>query len=245
PLLVAVGEDHVALGLAQARMALRRLIDAPPHQHPREAEYTSDEECGAPASEPVLQADHDNGRERGADRRSAVEHRYGETAFAAREPFADGLCRTGPVRRFAEAEQKSQREQRPQARGQRCERGGDGIPRHAEAQAVARAHAIEKFPRASLAECVSQTEADHYDGEGLVVPVEAGLQSGRQHGQRLPVDVIDDGGGQQQPADPPPQPGYGADPAVGYGRRTHLANEGYRKKKKESIEQARIYWRFP
>ena len=59
-----------------------------------------------PAAERVVDGQHDQRRERAADRRAAVEQRDRPPALAPREPFGDRLGRAGPVAGFAEAERK-------------------------------------------------------------------------------------------------------------------------------------------
>ena len=179
-------------------------VQPPEQQQPQEAEQARDDERGPPAAERVIRPQHDERRERAADRRAAVEQRDRPSAVAPREPLGDGLGRAGPVRRLRRA------------------RAGSGSPRGSGSRSPATSASprpnrtrprgsgrcacrclSRRRPDARLAERVGDAEGDDQPGEVGVRPVVLGLDVRREHAQRLPVDVVDDRRQEQQAADVP------------------------------------------
>ena len=143
---------------------------------------------------------------RAADRRPGVEQRDRPAALLPRKPLGHGLGRAGPVGRLAEAEQEAEGREAAEAGRQRRQHRGHRVEGHADRQARARAEAIEQAARQRLPAGIGDAERDDQHREVGVAPLELGLDVRRQHRQRLAVDVVDDGGKKQQPADVPAQP---------------------------------------
>ena len=74
-----------------------------------------------------------------------------------------------------------------------------------EAQAVARAEAVDEAAGEGLAHRIGDAEGDQDPGEVGVRPLVLGLQVGGEDAQRLAVDVVDDGGEEEEPPDVPAQ----------------------------------------
>ena len=96
---------------------------------------------------------------------------------------------------------KNMRLLRPTARD--VSGGSNRIPAHRQREPASRAEPIEHAACDGLPQRVSDAEGDDDERPIPVVPGELGLQIRGKDAERLAVDVVDDGGGEEQAADPP------------------------------------------
>ena len=116
------------------------------------------------------------------------------------------LVAPGQLRRLAEAEQRNAQpmnDPRPVASdvaiaATEYQATPKGKPRRVPRRSITR-------PGDGLSDGVGHAEGDEHPGEVGVGPLVDPLQLGAEHAQCLPVDVVDDGGEEEQPADVPPK----------------------------------------
>ena len=216
--VLGIGENHLQFGVADARMLLRRVVEAAPHDEPEQAEQARHDE--GPARAPMkIEPKNDEGGESASNGGAAVEEGGGQAAFVFWEPLGDGFGGTGPVAGFGGAEQKAEAEETVKAASERGENGNDGIEKDGEGEAAFCADAIEEASEKSLADGIGDAKSDHDVGVIGVGPVMFELEVGGEEGKSLAVDVIDDGGSEEDGANPPAQVRDGARPCGSWGRR--------------------------
>ena len=162
--------------------------------------------AGTPVAEVVVDAQDQEGGNGAANRRPGVEQGDGPPAFLPRKPLGHGLGRAGPVGRLTKAEQEAERGEAAKPGRQRRQHRRSRVESHARRQARAGPEAVQQPARHRLPPGVGDAERDDQHRKVGVAPLELGLDVRRQHRQRLPIDVVDDGGKKQQPADVPAQP---------------------------------------
>src|SRR6185503_16728694 len=150
-------------------------------------------------------AEHQERRDRGTDRRAAVEQCNRPSTFTSRKPLRDRFRGSGPIACLTGAEEKPEEAKRPQAAGERRQHRRHGVPRDGDAQPRARPDRIEEPPRTSLPERIRHSERDHDQREIRVAPPILVLQRRPEDAERLAIDVIDDGGKKKKCANPPAQ----------------------------------------
>src|SRR5262249_39069361 len=164
--------------------------------------HPSGDERGAPAVRRGEPGD-DRRRERPPHCRPSVEDSHAERALANREPLAHNLGGTGPIARFAETErgpEHAERERRP--RGGVC--NGGTRPHHdRENEAETRADDVEEPAGHHLADAVEEQKTVLNRGVVGVAQPEVVADRGLQHRDRLAIDVVDDGGQEDQADDQP------------------------------------------
>src|SRR5690242_3010318 len=87
-----------------------RIPDAP-CQHPNDA-YGSENEKGLPPPDPVLQRNHEQGRQRSPETARAPDPSLGLRALLCRKPSADHGCHVWVRTGFSGPEQKANRDER-------------------------------------------------------------------------------------------------------------------------------------
>ena len=184
-------------------MAFRRVVHRPEQDQPQESQQRRADECRSPASSQVHDAENERGCERATDRRSAVEERHGPSAFASRKPFGDRLGRSRPVRRLRRAQKKTACGKTAKAGGQRRERGDRRVTGNGHAQSRACSDLVDQAPGDHLTAAVCRAERDDKPRKVAVGPAELDLQPGRQHTQRLTIQVVDHRRQEQQSTDEP------------------------------------------
>ena len=199
----AILGEHRALLVADARMLIRRIVAAPPGEEPQEAEGARDQEGRAPTAESMS-----------ARPRARVRSRRRPTSRCRRAPPPSRVRAAGTTPRPPSSPPASSRP-RPRRAGTASRRSPTGslasdvawptveYQTTAERQSRPAAQAIDEPARHRLHHRVGDAERDHDEREILVRPVVLGLQDGRQHAQRLAVDVVDDRRPEQERSDEP------------------------------------------
>src|SRR6266545_2191539 len=195
-------EDGGALLLPQPGMLLREAIDEEPEHEPAKTETARDDEGGPPA--PVGGQQGDEGRrQRASDRGSGVEDAHAQGAFLRWKPLGDRLGRPRPVAGLAESENEA-----PEGEARHAARGGVG-------DRGDRPHDDRDRESDAGPDRVVQPAGEHLAGR---VGDEEGVLDGRvfgvrepevvadgflEDGHRLAVDVVDDGGEEDESDHPP------------------------------------------
>src|SRR5207248_1471222 len=136
---------------------------------------------------------NDEGRDSASDGRAAVEERGGETTFTLGKPFGNGFGRAGPVCRFAQATQKTKAGKTAEACGERRGYGNDRVEEDREAESPTSAHAIDDAAAGRLPQGIGDTETDQQIGVVGVRPVVVADKVGGKVGERLTIDIVNDG----------------------------------------------------
>ena len=187
-----VREDHLALGIADARMLLRRVIHFAPGDEPQKSQQPGYHKNRAP-SPPQVNRQYDEGRDGAADGRAAVIQRGRQSTFAIRKPLGDGLARARPIGGLARAKQETERREAGDAAGQWGQQRDDGIPRDADGQAKPGAQAINLAAANGLSDGVGHPKRYGDIGVVRVGPVVLLLEKWREDGKGLTIDVVDHG----------------------------------------------------
>src|SRR5262249_2286404 len=86
-------------------MSIRVAVNLTPDENPNETQQTRDQNRWPPAPTEV-DREHNKGRQRAANRRSAVEERGRQRTLLLGKPLRNRLGRSRPVRRLAGSQQK-------------------------------------------------------------------------------------------------------------------------------------------
>jgi hypothetical protein len=185
------------------------VVEPAPAEQPEEAEGSGDHYGGTPTPAEV-DAENEEGCDGSAEGAAAVKEGGGKGVLLAGEPFADDLGGGGPVAGFPRAEEKTQAGKAEEALGERGEHGDGGVPGHGEGEAAACAEVVHEAATGGLAEGVSDAEGDDDGGVVGVGPVVLEFEEGREEGEGLAVDIVDDRGGEEEGAYPPAEAMDGA-----------------------------------
>ena len=183
-------------------MLLRPAIEDQPGGEPDDAEYAGRDEGEAPA---ILDGQpwHQQRRDDRADIGAGVEQADREGAFLLREPFGHRLDAGGEIAGFADAQAKAGEGELGHAMHAAMGDMGDRPDDDRDGIAQPRADRVDQAAKAQITDRIGRLEPE--DDIGIVGfrPVHLGRQSGLQHADHLPVDIVDRGGGEQQPDDHP------------------------------------------
>ena len=119
------------------------------------------------------------------------------------EPIGNRFGRGGPVARLAEAEEEAANAEGHGGAREAGEDIGDGPPADENGQTYTDAEAVHDFAREDERNGVGDEKGVEDRGVVFVGEVELFLDSGREDGERLTVDVVEDGGEKDQADDPP------------------------------------------
>ena len=196
--------DQRALCRGDRRMAIRALVEQEPQHQPAESETAGDEKRRLP---PVvdLQKDEERRRDDVAHGDAAVEDAHRQRSLARREPLRDDFRRARPVAGFAQTEDESQDAQIAQASRKRVRGRGHRPHEHREREPSPRADTIVEAARQTLAGRVRREEPDREAGEFRVGEAEVRRDHRTKHGDREPIDEVDEGREKNEPDDPPSQ----------------------------------------
>ncbi len=168
------------------------MVHGEPEGEPDESGEANEGEGGLPAGVDDQVGD-DGGREDGADGGAGVEEPGGEGAFLFGEPLGDDFDGSGPVAGLADAEKEAEDAEAEGAAGEGVEGGGDAPPGDAQSIAEASAEAIDHGAGEAVHDGVSEQEGGHDARVVLVGHVELFAENGRGHGERLAIEIVDDG----------------------------------------------------
>ena len=124
---------------------------------------------------------------------TTVKERRCQAAFTPRKPFRDCFRRGWPVGRFAGAQQETEGSEAVKPTRQRSQHRDDRVTEDAKCETSARADSIHELAENRLPDGVRDAESDREIRIVAIGPVVLGLEIGSQPGERLAVDVVDDG----------------------------------------------------
>src|SRR5579859_691819 len=182
------------------------MIKLAPCDQPQKSEQPRNNERRAQPPSKVKGEDEKR-RHCAANRRAAVEQRGGQPALMLWKPLRDCFGCTGPIAGFSGAEKKTKTHKRVEAPGERREHGNNRIPEDGQREAALGPDAIHEPAVEGLAYGIGY--AERYDQIGVVRvrPVVVAFQKGCEQRECLAIDVVNHRRGEQQPANPPSEPG--------------------------------------
>ena len=189
-------------------MLAGKAVKSRPEEQPDESQNPGEYKCLPPAP-PERQPDDQRRRDNGAYRRPGVEDARGQRAFPFWEPFGNGFNGGGEVPRFTGSQKEARRAEGKRPARQRVSHGGNGPPGDGERVSQPRPQPIHHHTGDREHEGIGQLKREHNPAVIALRPVQDALQVRLQDGDRLPVEVIDRGGKEQQRADGPAKVGNG------------------------------------
>ena len=197
-----VGKDVGELAGPDVPLPLGDLVEGQPEHEPDEPDRTRDQEGGRPA-EADGDPGHDGRGDHGPDIGPGVEDARGQRPLPAGEPLGHGLDRRREVPGLAEPEGEAGDAEGQGAPGGRVGHGRDAPEADGQGVADPGPETVDEPAEGGEADGISDLEGGDDVAILDLAPADLLLQVRRQDAEDLPVDVIDGGGGEQQPADGP------------------------------------------
>ena len=197
-------------------MLLRAAIDESPRDDADETQRSGHEKRRRPTQ---VQRDPRHGQRRDdrADIAAGVEHTGCQCPLFAWKPFADGLDCRGKVSALRQPQSDARRTKTGDAAGESMRHRRQAPEQDRQRIADAQTDRIHQPSAEEISRGVGEIEPE--DGVAVVdlVPAQVALERRLEHADHAAIDVVDGGGEEEQPADPP------AHAAIGAGLRLGIA----------------------